>query len=135
LARLGAAKKVFISNLGEDTIEWTFNPGWSSDRIDPPYNYLYAAMQNWGLYQLVLVPADADLIFEIEYSDPVTYDYSTKPRDEPIGHPQLTLTVRDPATHGVIKEFTEKFNWAILPSNREKDFAQATVNLLNDIAQ
>lgn len=135
LAQLVAAKKVFISNLGEDTIEWTFNPGWSDDRIDPPYNYLYAAMQNWGLYQLVLVPADADLIFEVEYSDPVTYDYSTKPRNEPIPHPQLTLTVRDPATHGVIKEFMEKFNWAILPSNREKDFAQATVNLLNDMAQ
>jgi hypothetical protein len=56
-----AAKKIFISNEGEDT--WLdYDP-----KHDPTltYNELYGDMKSWGKYELVSTPADADVVFEI----------------------------------------------------------------------
>lgn len=139
-AQLYSAKKVFISNVNQDANEtWLLGRPFDLGERQP-YNYLYAAMQSWGRYEVVLEPADADLVLEIRYLDP--FDYAAQNSHRPIAlpsqtvyHPQLFLTVRDARTHEVLKDFTEPIQKAILPSNQEKNFAQAVVDLVNDIAK
>jgi hypothetical protein len=58
-------KKVFISYAGGDS-NGLYSGG--SERL---YNQFYAAMKDWGRYQLIDSPADADLVFEIGFSNPV----------------------------------------------------------------
>ena len=72
------AKKVFISNGGgaldyrtEDAIAIEESPDyWISGGPNRAYNHFYAAMKDWGRYELVAAPADADLAFEIRYIIP-----------------------------------------------------------------
>jgi hypothetical protein len=60
-AQIIAAKKVFISNGGED--QWLdFDPKHNPSLT---YDEFYADMKNWGKYELVSSPADADVVFEI----------------------------------------------------------------------
>jgi len=77
-----AAKKIFISNGGEDT--WLdYDP-----KHDPAlaYNELYGDMKSWGKYELVSTPADADVVFEIHL---LLQERS----------PQLRLLILDPKSH------------------------------------
>jgi len=124
---LFSARKVFISNLGENINNGTYTPG-----ADEPYNYFYAAMQSWGRYELVLNPGDADLIFEILFD---VYIESIPARKGFAYYPQLHVTVRDPKTHLVRKEYTESIQTAFLHSNQEKNFAQAIADLVADMAK
>jgi len=61
------AKKVFISNAGGDfgNYSWSGGPARA-------YNELYAAVKGWGRYELVAAPADADMVLQISYADPIT---------------------------------------------------------------
>jgi hypothetical protein len=55
-----AAKKIFISNGGEDT--WLdYDP---KHDLNLTYNEFYADMKSWGKYELVSTPTDADVVFE-----------------------------------------------------------------------
>lgn len=55
------AKRVFLGNAGVDSSSY---PAFQrSGDINQPYNWFYAAMKNWGRYQLVGTPAEADLVF------------------------------------------------------------------------
>jgi len=77
-----AAKKIFISNGGED--------GWLDydPKHDPSltYNEFYGDMKSWGNYELVSAPADADVVIEIHL---LLQDRS----------PQLRLLILDPKSH------------------------------------
>ncbi len=55
-------KKVFISN-SESTADIIFRVP------NLTYNVLYEHMNGWGEYELVRAPADADLIFNINFFD------------------------------------------------------------------
>jgi hypothetical protein len=60
-AQIIAAKKVFISNGGEDA--WLkFDPKHNPTLT---YNEFYAQMKSWGKYELVSTPSAADVVFEI----------------------------------------------------------------------
>jgi hypothetical protein len=129
------ARSVFVSNLGEDTVDMFVPGGYAVHGVDQPYNYLYAALQNWGRYQIVLDPADADLVLEVRYRDPADVPPPWATHQQTVYHPQLSLTVRDAKTRDVLKDFTEEIPTAILPSNRAKNFAQSIVKLLSDMAK
>lgn len=60
-AQIISAKTVFVSNLGEDAVAAANLPGGT----DACYNTFYASLKQWGHYELVSSPNDADLIFEI----------------------------------------------------------------------
>jgi hypothetical protein len=60
-----AARKVFISNAGQESV-----PGAFSGEPDRTYNQFYGAIKNWGQYELVSAPADADLVLEISFTIP-----------------------------------------------------------------
>src|ERR1700758_2121046 len=62
-----AAKKIFISNAGADS--GLFPHPFSGDP-DRAYNKFYAALQNWGRYQCVTDPSEADLVLELQLTAP-----------------------------------------------------------------
>ena len=89
-AQIIAAKKVFISNGGEDG--WLdFDP-----KHDPTLTYheFYVNTKSWGKYELVSSPVDADIVFEthLAYRD---------------GFFQLRLLILDPKTHVTLWPFNQ----------------------------
>ena len=65
VARVTAAKTVFLSNAGA-------NDSFNNEITGGPnvsYNELYAALQQWGYFQLVDSPSHADLIFQIRCTE------------------------------------------------------------------
>ena len=82
------AKKVFIANAPGDIIAPSLGGN------DRPYNEFYAAIKNWGQYELVSSPAEADLVFEI--------NVTTSPAE-----PRLKLVILDPKTHTPLWWFAE----------------------------
>src|SRR5919198_272797 len=88
-----AAKKVFISNVGADAEVITTFKRMGQSRM--PYERFYSEMKNWGRYELVSSPADADLVFEIRFLAPIsdcTGSFTTYT-------PQYTLSIVDVKTH------------------------------------
>jgi hypothetical protein len=94
IARVTAAKTIFLSNAGA-------NDYFNAEIPNGPnaaYNELYAALQQWGYFQLVDSPAHADLIFQIRGTE-----LAPKLVDAITGHtiaqqhtPNLELTILDP---------------------------------------
>ena len=62
IAKVTAAKKIFVSNLGEDPEYIHEIPGGPN----VTYDEFYASLKQWGYFQLVDSAAQADLIFEIK---------------------------------------------------------------------
>lgn len=132
-AQILAAKKVFVANAGGD--EPLIDDGQFSGGSDRTYNQLYAAMKAWGRYELVGAPADADLLFEIEFSVPPIAGVAS--RGDSIGgrpyDPQIRLVIRDPKTNALLWAFTEHAAWALLQGNRDKNFDQALARIVSDV--
>ncbi|MGA7155277.1 MAG: hypothetical protein WBY53_00425 [Acidobacteriaceae bacterium] len=60
-AQIANAKRVFVSNLGSNDVAAENIPGGAN----ACFNTFYASLEQWGHYQLVSSPKDADLVFEI----------------------------------------------------------------------
>lgn len=69
-AQISNAKTVFVSNLGEDAVAAANLPGGAG----ACYNTFYASLKQWGHYELVSSPRDADLIFEISATEKAEVD-------------------------------------------------------------
>jgi hypothetical protein len=129
-AQILAAKKVFIGNAGgEDSSSF-------SGGRDRAYNEFYAAMKSWGRYELVGSPAEADVLFEIQfvvgpYERPVVKGDSIGAQT---ADPQIRLVIRDPKTQTVLWGLLEHVPWAILQNNRDKNF-ESTLSRLVDSVQ
>ena len=74
ISKVAAAKKIFLSNGGVDHGFNQFIPGGP----DVTYNELYASLKQWGYFQLVDSPSQADLVFEIR-SITIVHEYIIKP--------------------------------------------------------
>jgi hypothetical protein len=113
-AQIIAAKKVFISNGGEDT--WLdFDP-----KHNPTYTYneFYAAMKTWGKYQLVSSPAEADVVFEIRLA--------LRETGVPRGSgPELRLLILDPKTHVALWPLNQWAKGANRDATARKNFDEA----------
>lgn len=115
-AQIRAGKKVFISNGGGDR-QFSYSGG--PQRL---YNQFYAAIKDWARYEIVGSPAEADLVFEISFSN--TY--------AGLGD-QFRLVILDPGTRVVLWPFTERIAFASRQANRDKNFDQALNLLVNDV--
>ncbi len=105
-------KNIFISNT-ESTADIIFGVP------NLTYNTLYAHMKSLEKYELVSAPADAHLIFNINF---VVLLY-----------PQLRLVVLDPKTHVVLWTFTEQVQpWNFKKTGR-KNVDQAMARLVEDV--
>jgi hypothetical protein len=126
------AKTVFLSNAGMDV-----NPAGTSSEYDGGatrfYNEFYAAMKSWGRFQLVPAPADADLIFEIRFTDPTGPGNSEGAKPGAPGAQKFRLVILDPKTHIKLWALTEFVEAAILQGNRNKNFEKAMDALVNDV--
>ena len=131
--QIATAKKVFVANAGGD--ERSFEDPIFNGGSDRSYNQFYAAMKKAGKYELVGSPAEADLIFEIQFLLPTASPAATRgERLATIGFdPQFRLVIRDPKTNAVLWGFTEHVQWAILQGNRDKNFDQAAARIAADL--
>ena len=97
IARVTAAKTIFLSNAGGNNY---FN-GEIPGGPNVTYNELYAALRQWGYFQLVDSPAHADLIFQIRVTE-LAPNLAPSPDGQHViaqqHEPQLELTILDPAT-------------------------------------
>jgi hypothetical protein len=116
--QIADAKKVFISNGGIELPDYMLSV--PSDRL---YNQFYAAMKDWGRYELVSAPAQADLVFEIHATSVISAFV------DPAVFPHLKLAILDPKTHIVLWTFVE-------PAGKgEKRFNEAMDKLMADLKQ
>ena len=131
-AQITAAKRIFISNGGQETGRLDDFSG-NQDRC---YNQFYAAMKSWGRYELATGPADADLVVVIGFANPPSSSVVSKgSSDFPFTDPRFTLTIFDPKTHFILWSFTEHAEPARLQHNRDKNYDLALANIVDDLKQ
>ena len=111
--QLTTAKKVFVSYRESDA-----DPG----APNLTYNEFYALMKDWGKFELMQAPADADLVFEIRYVSGIS-------------DTQLWLTVVDPKTHIVLWPLVQHVEHSSRESARRKRFDEAMEDLVGDLKQ
>ena len=126
-AQITIAKKVFISNAGVDGISLAaFERLGDTNR---PYNQFYAAMKNWGRYEMVSAPSDADLVFEIRFSAPLT-DAGDKAT---FYAPQLGVTILDAKTHFILWTLAQPVGGALRKSTFLKNLDQGMAKVMDDL--
>ena len=131
-SQIFTARRVFVSNAGGDTLdEYSGGP-------DRAYNQLYAALRGWGRYELVAVPADAELVFEISFASRVLGENISGGGGTPVSNKtfrdtQFRLTIVDLKTHVLLWTYIEHVQGALLQGNRDKNFDLAMTALVNDI--
>jgi hypothetical protein len=97
-AQIRTAKRIFISNLGQDCVPVAEDglPGGAARA----YNEFYAAMEQWGRYEIVGSPADADLDFEIGFTcPPLATQVINGDSVGPSLDPRFRLAILDVKTH------------------------------------
>jgi hypothetical protein len=127
-SQLLTGKKVFISNVPGALF---LSPRTAEDDPYRPYNQFYTSIKNWGYYELVSAPADADLIFEINLTDRPTLGNAMVQDSSRLAY--LDLTVRDPKTQVILWWFAERVQGANRPATGEKNYNQAMTDLMNDV--
>jgi hypothetical protein len=126
-AQIAAARKVFISYAGVDSVSLeTFK--WIGDDPDQAYDQFYAAMKSWGRYDLVSAPADADLVMEIRF---VTPSYSNG--KVATAEPQWGLTILDAKTRFTLWTMTEPVETANRKPTWAKNIQQGMTNLMEHL--
>ena len=123
------AQRVFISNSGSESYgsQTYFRLTKYDGGPDRLYNQFYAAIKNWGRYELVDSPADADVVCEVRFTSPIV-DKQTQ--YDLVYDPQLNVTILDPKTRVALWSLTEHIQPA---RNREGDnsnFDQAVARLV-----
>ncbi len=118
---LVSGKKVFISfDLG-DVLAF---PSVYSGGPERAYNEFYADMKQWGHYELVLDPQDADLIFSIRFVE-----------GGGLAWPQIRVSISDAKTHVVLWGFVEQINGAVFKKHRDQAFSNTVMWIVNDVQE
>lgn len=118
------AKNVFISNTAPD--------GMPSDILERfgepnrPYDQLYAAMKQWGHYELADSPANSDLVLEIHF----TRSYATGGLGEGA---EFYLSILDTKTHFVLWTLVEPVEGAVRKVSWEKNIDDSVGRLVSDL--
>ena len=122
------AKKVFLTNGGGS---------------DLAYDTFYSEIKNWGKYEIVGSPEDADLIVEISYhvehggtrvwSTNNTYNGTTQVHSTQIVDPQLVLTIYDAKTKNSLWETIDHRRLARREKNREKETINSAQRLVDEL--
>lgn len=120
---IAAAKKVFISNAGEDNP----TPELFSGGVDRCYREFYHQIQALHRYELVSSPTDADIVLEINQT--ATPDYI----DIRYGAAVLRLRILDPKTRTVLWAFYERPKRASLKHNTDRNLGIAIQKLVSDL--
>jgi uncharacterized lipoprotein YajG len=128
-----SARKVFVSNAGGDELD---PRRFGFPTVDPNriYDQLYASIKAAGKVQLVLAPADADLVLQARFSQSVTaLEFHIGGSGDPI----LKLAVLDPKSNVLLWALSETVPAASGPhwkEKREDNFNQALTKLFNEFS-
>jgi hypothetical protein len=122
------AKRVFLTNGGGS---------------DLAYDAFYSEMKNWGKYEIVGSPDNADLIVEISYhvehngthvwSTNNSYDGTTQVHSTQLIDPQLVLTIYDAKTKNSLWETIDHRRLARREKNREKETINSAQRLVDEL--
>ncbi len=109
------AKRVFVANGGDD-------PHFEGLGRSRAYNQFYAAMKEWGRYELVASPGAADLVLEISL-----VSQFNKYGDKFEAIPMLRLTMMDPKTHTLLWALSDDLEskGIIVGANRDSKFRKS----------
>jgi hypothetical protein len=120
------AKRVFLGNAGVDGMSIsTFR---RSGDMNQPYNWFYLAMKNWGRYELVGSPADADLVFEISFAAPLVGADKIS-----TFAPYLRLEILDAKTHFLLWTIVEPVEGAYRKATWDSNFKTGVTNLVSGL--
>lgn len=119
-AALGTAHKFFLGNAGDQ------------DNADclRVYNGFYAALAQFGRYQMVNDPLAADLILELHYEFSLGAGVNGTGANTPR---QFRVVLLDPRVHVVLWALTERTNYATLERNRNKNLDEVVDVLATDL--
>jgi hypothetical protein len=123
------AKKIFVSNAVGDV---DVSPDHINGTPDRAYNDFYAGLKDWGRYELESTPADAELLFEIYFTAPMSYATgigNTAPRA------QFKLVIRDVKTGALLWTFVEYLDRQKVTGkwSNNKAFDQTILALVGDV--
>jgi hypothetical protein len=120
------AKRVFLGNAGVDGMSIAaFQRAGDKNQ---PYNWFYVAMKNWGRYELVGSPADADLVFEISFAAPLVG------ADKLVTFaPYLRLEILDAKTHFLLWTIVAPVDGAYRKASWDKNFTAGVASLVSDL--
>jgi hypothetical protein len=125
-----AAKRVFISNAGSDSYgsESYFRLTRYDGGPDRFYNQFFAAMKDWGRYEIADSPANADMVCEVRFTSPIV---DKQPRSDLVYDPQLKLTFVDPKTRVALWSLTEHIQAAGNNDADNRNFDQAVSRIVD----
>ena len=122
------AKKIFLSNGGGSNLA---------------FDTFYSKMKEWGKYEIVGSPEDADLIVELAYrvesrgtrvwSATNTYNNTTQVHSSQLVDPQLVLTIYDAKTKTSLWSEIDHRRLARRVKNREKETINSAQRLVDDL--
>lgn len=120
------AQKAFLTNGGGS---------------DLAYDAFYVKMREWGKYQIVGSPEEADLIIELAYrvehggtrvwSSTNTYNGTTQVHSAQIVDPQLVLTIYDAKSKNSLWSTIDHRRLARREKNREKETINSAERLVD----
>lgn len=122
------AQKAFLTNGGGS---------------DLAYDAFYAKMKEWGRYQVVGSPEEADLIIELAYrvehggtrvwSSTNTYNGTTQVHSAQIVDPQCVLTIYDAKSKNSLWSTIDHRRLARREKNREKETINSAERLVDEL--
>ena len=118
---LVSGKRVFISYDLGDVLAF---PSVYSGGPERAYSEFCADMKQWGRYELVLDPQNADLIFSIRFVE-----------GGGLAWPQIRLVISDAKTHVILWGFVEQINGAVFKKHRDQAFSNSVMWVVNDLHQ
>ena len=127
--QLQKAKRIFISNGGVDAIASQLLDG-DDDR---PYNLFFNSVKSSGRYDLVLTPADADLVWNVQFAVSATASGLPHMGTSPDYFPQLRLAIMDPKTNILLWTVTTKVEKAFRQKTLVKNIETAVDTLMNKL--
>lgn len=123
-----SAHTVFLSNKGGS---------------DLAYDAFYQETKNWGKFQIVGSPDDADLIVELSYdvvhegtrvwSSTNTYNNTTQVHSAQVIDPELILTIYDARSKNSLWSTIDHRRLARLEKNREKEIINSAERLVEEL--
>jgi hypothetical protein len=125
-----SAKKVFVSNAGGDS---GLFPHPFSGAPDRAYNQFYAAVQEWGRFDLVTDPEEAELVLELQLIGPNGPTNANKQKGASDPLPMFRLSILDRKTHYILWALTESIDAAFIQKTHDRNFDNALAALTLDL--
>jgi hypothetical protein len=128
IAKVTASKKIFVSNAGADTYFVHDIPGGAN----VTYDEFYAALKQWGYFELVDSTRQADLIFQIQGTEQLPdvendgRGVLNKNYSAAFYPPMLNLSILDPSTRDLLYKI-------VLPAGRGSNIPRGKIAFTQSI--